>query len=483
MVESLLLALGGGIAGLAVSAVGLRLFARATSERILPYWVTLTMDARVFAALALMSAATVLVFGLAPALQASRTDVQGILKDGGAHGRGPRARRLTTGFLTMEFALTMVLLNGIVGGYLNTLAVQRADLVIDPKPLLSMWVTLPADRYPSASARAAFFDRLGERLRADRNVTAWTWASALPFGGGASRPIAIDGRPRDPAAMAPTVSVVTVSSQYFQTLGMHLEQGEGFSEDDGAPGRMHAVVNRRFVRLHFPNADPIGRRIGVVEGGTDTPATDFTIVGVSPDVRQRSPLEPEPVVYLPARLAPTATVAIVVRTTAEPDMVTARLREEVRALDPDLPLYRVLTMEQALWEAGLIGRVSNGLASAITLVALVLALVGLYAVTAQSVLQRTHEIGIRTALGASAGKTVWLVLRQALARIAAGIIVGYGCSWLWSRLFGDPTAPNRVSDPTMFLLVSLVVMAVAMLACLMPARRATRIDPVAALRQ
>jgi ABC-type antimicrobial peptide transport system permease subunit len=245
---------------------------------------------------------------------------------------------------------------------------------------------------------------------------------------------------------------------------------------------MEAVVNRRFVRLHFPNADPIGRHIGIAEGGRNAPTMDFTIVGVSPDVRQRSPLELEPVVYLPARLAASATAAIVVRSTAAPETVTAQLREEVRAIDPDLPLYRVLTMEQALWEAGLIRRVSNGLASSITVVALILALVGLYAVTAQSVLQRSHEIGIRTALGASSVKTVWLVLRQALARMAAGTVVGYGCPWLWGRLLGDPTAPHRVTDSTTFVLIALVVMAVAMVACLEPARRAARIDPVGALR-
>jgi putative ABC transport system permease protein len=481
MVESLLLAVAGGLAGGAVSAVGLRVFARVTSESILPYWVTLTMDARGFAGLALMSAATVLVFGLAPALQASRTGVQGTLKDGGAHD-GPRTRRLTTGFLTIELALTMVLLNGIVGGYLNTLAVQRADLVIDPRPLLSMWVTLPAERYPSASARAEFFDRLGERLRDDRNIAAWTWTSALPFAGGVARPVAVDGRPLDPAATTPTVSIVAASRQYFETLGLHLEQGHGFSEADDRAGRMHAVVNRRFVRLHFPNADPIGRHIAVGEGGPNAPTTDFTIVGVSPDVRQRSPLEPEPVAYLPARLSAPATAAIVVRSIAAPETVAARLREEVRALDPDLPLYRVLTMEQALWEAGLIGRVSNGLASTITVVAFILALVGLYAVTAQGVLQRTHEIGIRMALGASSGKTVWLVLRQALVRLATGIIAGYCCTLLWGRLLGDPTAPNRVTDPATFGLIALVVLAVAMLACLVPAREATRIDPVIALR-
>ena len=160
-------------------------------------------------------------------------------------------------------------------------------------------------------------------------------------------------------------------------------------------------------------------------------------------------LEPEPVIYLPTRLAAPATAAIIVRGTAQPEVLTRQLREEVRALDPDLPLYRVLTMEQALWEAGSVGRVSNRLASTITVVALVLALVGLYAVTAQGVTQRTAEIGIRTALGASPGQTVWLVLRQAIARLTVGIALGFGCTLAWERLFGDATAiANRATDPS-----------------------------------
>ncbi len=482
LVESLLLAVCGALAGLAVSAVGLRLFSRAIPENGLPYWVTLTMDARVYAGLALMALGTVLVFGLVPALLVSKTDLHATLKEGGAHSRGVRSRRWTTWFLTLEFALTMVLLSAVATGWGNLRAAQRADQVIDPKPLVSMWVTLPAQPYPSAAARAAFFERLGERLSGIPELTAWTLTSALPFSGAASRAVVVDGRAVEPGVAQPTASIVSATPGYFETLRLSLEQGRAFVDDDGDPGRLHAIVNRQFVRQYFPTADPIGRVVAVtMDTGPKAVPTAFTIVGVSLDVRQRSPLEPEPVVYLPARWTTPETVAIVIRTT-RPEALVPHVREEVRALNPDLPVYRVLTLEQALWEARFAGRVSNSLASTITLVALLLALVGLYAVTAQSVLQRTPEIGIRSALGASSSRIVGLVLRQALARLGVGITAGFACTWVWERWFGDVTAPNRTTDPATFVPMAALLIAVAMLACLVPVGRASRIDPVIALR-
>jgi putative ABC transport system permease protein len=346
-----------------------------------------------------------------------------------------------------------------------------------------MWITLPPQRYPSVAARAAFFDRFGERLQANSSITSWAWTSALPFGGGPTRPVTSDGISVEAGSRSPTAAIVAIGPRYLASLGLRLDQGRDFNDDDGEPGRFYAIVNRRFVRQHFSDVDPIGRHISVpLDDGPKVAATDFTIVGVSPDVRQRSLLEPEPVVYLPARLALPRTAAVVIRSTFPSEAVTAQLREEARALDPELPIYRVMTMERAIWEARYAARVSNRLATTITATALVLALVGLYAVTAHSVALRTREFGIRSALGASSNRTMRLVLRQALVRIAAGILVGFVCTWTWERLLGDGTAPNRATDPSTFVPVALTLIAVAMLACLVPARRATHIDPVIALR-
>jgi putative ABC transport system permease protein len=485
LVESTVLATLGGLVGFGFSLVGVRLFASLIPENGLPYWVRLTVDERVFAVLVAVCLGTVVVFGLAPALHVSKTDVNQVLKDGGRMSAGFRVRRWTTAFLTLEFALTVVLLAALVMGVRVGRAAQRSDVRIDTTRLMTMWLTLPNQSYGTSDQRLAFYQRLRERVDAISPITSATMATALPFGGAVARQLAIDGRPPAARDTPPTVWTLTIAPRYFETFGLSIVRGRDFDETDGTAARESAIVNQRFVDVHFQGEDPIGRRIRLTSQNAPGETEPWlTIVGTSPTVRQRTFPDPDPVVYLPFRQAPPSTAALVLRA-SDPSAVAKLLREEVRALDPGLPLYRVMTMEQFAREAGWNGRVSARLLDSIASIALLLSAVGLYAVTASAVVQRTQEIGVRMALGARPAQIVWLVLRRAMAQVGIGFVVGAGCAWVWGRLFGPAVARREIptmTDPWTLAGVAALLTVVALLACVLPARRATRLDPVAALR-
>jgi putative ABC transport system permease protein len=486
IVESAVLASAGGVLGLALSLAGVRLLARAIPANALPYWITFSMDGRAFAVLCASCLGTVFVFGLAPAIHVSRPDVGDVMKEGGGRSgtAGVRARRWTTAFLTAEFALTMMLLTTLGLSVRLARAAERADLVFNPSNLVTTSVALPADKYRSADRRIEFYGQLQERLSGIGTIASVAVATALPLGGASARQLEIDGRPPTAGQTPPTVWTVTISAQYFDALGLGLRRGRAFNEGDGAAGSEAAIVNQRFAELYFSNDDPIQHRIRLKEPSASGSRPPWlAIVGVSPTVRQRGLPDPDPVVYLPLRAAPPTSAVVIVRSPSQSTAIAPSLREAVRAIDPDLPLYRIMSMEQALTESQWNGRVSNMIITSIAFVALCLAAVGLYAVTSQAVAQRTHEIGIRMALGAERTHVVQIVLRRAMAQLALGIAAGAGCTLGWERMFGGGAAGGaRMSDPMNLVAVSALLIGVALIACLSPAWRATRVDPVIALR-
>jgi putative ABC transport system permease protein len=468
----------GGVFGLGLSALGLRLFARAIPAAAVPY-SGFALDGRVLAVFMAVCLGTVLVFGLAPALHVSKMGVNDVLKDGGRTGtRGFRARRWTAAFLAAEFALTLVLLAALAVGVRDFRAVQAADLVIDTSNLLTAWVALPNERYGTPDERTTFYERLHERLAAIPVISSATIASALPLGGASDRELAIEGRSFS-ADKPPTVWVVTIGARYFETVGLGVLRGRGFTDVDGTTGHESAVVNQRFVQMHFPNDEPLGRRIRFT---SDASSPWITIVGISPTVPQRAVQELDPVVYLPYRAMPPSTVALIVRGPSEAGAVASMLREELRALDPDLPLYRVMTMEQVVSESRWNPRVALTLLTVIAWIALALSVVGLYAVTAHAVTQRTPEIGVRMALGAGPSQIRWLVLRRAMLQLGVGLVIGVGCAFAYDKLFITASATDRLTDAGILIPVSMLLAVVAAAACLWPARRAARLDPVIALR-
>jgi predicted permease len=480
LAESALLALGGGLVGLALSVIGVALMANAVPESVTPYWLDFSMDGLVFSVLAVVCLATVFLFGLVPALHASTARAAGAISEAGRTARGGRrARRWTAAFLTVEFALTMILLAGVGDTLQGYLAREKADRVFDPAPLLTMMVSLPQQAYPTAAQRSALYDRLGERLSAIGALDDSAFASALPLGGGGVRNVEIEASPGGDGRPITGIRTVAVSERYFATLGLPLLSGRAFRATDGTPGRLNALVNERFAAAYLGRA-ALGRRMRFTgPGPTGTgPPPWLTIVGVAPSVRQSGRPEPEPVVYTPLRVDAPATAALIVRAPSDPSAVTALLRTEVRALDPDLPIYRVLPMSEAMAESSWNPRVSAVAITIISVIALCLALVGLYAVTAQAVAQRTGEIGVRMALGAPPAGIGWLVLRRALWQLTLGLAAGVLCTYAWGRLFGSGawfTLANLGG-------VIAVVVLVAAIACLIPARRAMRVDPMLALR-
>ena len=307
--------------------------------------------------------------------------------------------------------------------------------------------------------------------------------------GGFLRQMSIDGRPIAAGERAPEVTVVSVSAGYFDTLGVRLIRGRTFNDADGTPGHESAVINQRFVAMHFPGEDPVGRRITLIDAAPVraydvSPTAAVTIVGVVPTVRQRNFQEPDPdpVAYLPYRADPQRFVTLIVRSPSDASRITPLVREEMRAIEPDLPLFQIQTMDNLMAQLRFTFRVFGSMFAIFAVIALVLSAVGLYAVTAYSVSQRTQEIGVRMALGAQSQQVLWLVMGRALLQLAIGLPIGVAGAFAVGQLMQSVLAQTSGRDPVTIFAIAVVMCVVSLTACFWPARRATRLDPVAALR-
>jgi putative ABC transport system permease protein len=496
LIESIMLALISGVLGLGLSILGVRWFDAATQDVGKPYWMKFTMDPSVFAFLAAICLGTGVIFGLAPALHVSKTDVNEILKEGGRSGSsGMRARRWTGGLIIGELALTLALLAGAGFMIRNFLTLYSSDVGIETSRLLTMSLALPERKYPSIEQRLAFYQQLQDRLEANGRIQAATVASNAPTMGGMGRRLAIDGRPLASGEQPPTVTMLTVDPRYFATIGLRLLRGRPFTPADGTPGHESAIINTRFAQMHFAQDDPIGRRIVLSmdlaggappTGGVPTSLT-ATIVGIVPNVRQRNfdEPEPDPVAYVPFRTDPRGFMMLLARSEGDPTAVTALLREEVRAIDPDLPLFGIRTLDEALARQRWPFRVFGTMFATFAFIALALSAVGLYAVTAYSVTQRTQEIGVRTALGAASTHVLWLFLRRALFQLSIGLTIGIAAALGVGKIFETTDLLIRTNgrDPITIVSIAALLSIVALAASIWPARRATRLDPLVALRR
>jgi putative ABC transport system permease protein len=495
LVESLLLACIGGVLGFGLSIVGIRWFDAVTQDVGKPSWILFTMDGRVISYLAAICLGTGVIFGLAPALHVAKTDVNEVLKEGGRSGSaGIRVRRWTGGLIIAELALTLALLAGAGFMMRNFLTLYRLDLGIDTSHLLTTSLALPERKYPAVEQRLAFYQQLEDRLRANTKIRAASVASNAPLQGGFGRRLAIDGRPLAAGEQPPTVTMLTVDPHYFEAIGLPLVRGRGLTEADGSPGHESAVVNTRFAQMHFGQDDPIGRRIELsidLAGGPPAPGVPTslaaTIVGIVPNVRQRnfSEAEADPVAYLPFRTDPRGSMILLARSEGDPNALTSLLREEVRAIDPDLPLFGIRTMDESLARQRWPFRVFGTMFAIFALIALMLSAVGLYAVTAYSVTQRTSEIGMRMALGARSTQVMWLFLRRAFFHLGVGLTIGIAGALGVGKIFQSTELLIQTSerDPITIASIALLLTVVALGACLWPARRATRLDPLVALRR
>jgi predicted permease len=481
LVESSLLTLVAGMLGLGISLLGVRFLAKSVEDIAKPYWIHWTMDARVFAFFALVCLATGMLFSFAPALHLSKAHAKA-LKEGGRTAGGVEARLWSQGLMVLELASTLALLAGALLLIRSFLTVYRLDLAVDTTHLTTMALRLPEAKYPRPEQWSDFLQRLEERLGAIPGISSATVASAFPFAGAESRRVSIDGRSSHPDEPPPTVSYVTIGARYFETLGLSLLRGRAFSEIDGTPGHESAVVNQLFASAYFPGQDPIGRRIRLIDESVSGTAPPWaTIVGVAPTVRQRTLQDPDPTVYLPFRAQPFQRAWLLVRS-PEASAATALLREEVRRLDPDLPLFGIMPMDRLLPQTRWPYRMFSILFAVFASIALGLSTVGLYALVAHSVARRTQEIGVRMALGAEAPQVLWLVLRQASAQIVLGLLLGSAGALGLGRVLGSFLVQTSSADPVALLCVAALLTFVSGLACYFPARRAVHLDPVLALR-
>jgi putative ABC transport system permease protein len=494
LVESVLLALLSGAFGFALSIIGINLFDAATQDVGKPYYMDFKMDGTVFAFFAAISLATGIIFGLAPALHVSKTNVNEVLKEGGRGmgSAGGRARRWTGALIVVNLALTLVLLAGAGFMMRSFMAMYRLDLGVDTSRLLTMQMALSYRKYSNTAERNAFIKRVDERLAANGAFESAATASNFPFGGGRGIQLTIEGRTK-PDERLPIVTLLSVGPKYFDTISLQAVRGRLLTETDGTAGQANTIVNQRFVQMYFPGEDPIGKRIRLSDDGPNAlgpPLPALTIVGVTPNVRQRGPQngsqdpDPDPVVYIPhaANTQQNPGITLLVRTRTDPAQITAILREEIRALDPDIPLFNIRTMDQNLERQRWPFRVFGSMFAIFAVIALVLSAVGLYAITAYSVTQRTQEIGVRMALGAQAKQVWWLIARRAFVQLAIGLAIGMPGAFGVGRVLQSLLVQTSPSDPTTLISIAMLLIAVAVSACYWPARRATRLDPLAALR-
>jgi putative ABC transport system permease protein len=487
LIEASVLAGASAVVGCGVAVAGVRLFRGLIPDNVLPYWFDYSMDWRVLAMLLGVSMATVLVFGVVPAMSGSKTNVNRELKDNRAIGsRGNR--RWTTVFLTAEFALAVVMLANLALSLRLARSTLPSDAAIDTPEVLTAAITLTGARYGTAEQRAEFLMDLEQRLNAIPVVTDASIANVLPLAGGVTSEIRIADRTTE-GAVAPGILTVVIGPRYFQTFRLPLVAGREFNEHDGAAGTPHAIVNDRTARLYFGDRSPIGERIALRAPGVAESSTEWlTIVGIAPDIRHQprprvlGAWDTDPVVYLPYRSAPPATVALLVRGAGDPGALSTTIRERLRELDPNVALYRVRTMAGVIDDAGWNSRVSQMLFNILAFIAVTTATVGLYAVTMHSVYQRTPELGLRTALGAGRWNIVRLILGRALAQISFGFLAGVVCTLLWGRAFSSGNSDVTISSVGVLATVAATLVALGMAAILIPLRRALRLDPAAAIR-
>jgi predicted permease len=487
LVESLLVAILAAGLGFVFSLGGIRWFDSVTQNVGKPYWMVFSLDGIVFAFMAAVCVGTAVLFGLAPALHVSRTDVNEILKEGARGGSsGVRARRWAGTLIVGEIALTLVLLAGAGFMMRSFMNLYRLDVGVETEALVTTQIYLPLTKYPEPAMQMAVWDDLLDRLNGSAVLQGRALTTALPVSGGGAQGAEFDGREAEPGETRPLVTTMSVSDGYFETLGIETLQGRRFNRDDGTDGAEVAIVNQRFVDMHFTDGDALGRRVrlGAVDGDTPLQSRWLTVIGVVPNVRQRNvqELEPDPIVYSPMRQSPNRIVSLLTRSSSDEATVIAHLREVMRSVEPDVPLADAMSLDAQLAQERWPFRVFGTLFALFAGIALTLSGIGLYAVTAHSVVQRVREFGIRASLGAEPKAISRLALSRVLRHLAIGLPLGALGAYGVGRLLSSLLVQTSPGDPVTLVGVVLVMVTVAVLACLVPARRAARIDPVVALR-
>jgi putative ABC transport system permease protein len=477
LTESVLLALLGGVVGLLLAYWGMEsLLALAPED--LPRAKDVTLDARVLGFTLLVTLMTGVIFGLAPALQASNPNLNETLKEA---GRGTTAgrHRVRNSLVIVEVALALMLL--VSSGLMirSFIRLQQVNPGFNPNNALAVNIALPGRKYQNSDQSLAFFERLIERTSALPGVVAVGATQSLPIQDDYLLGFNIQGRPPVPPGEGKSTNYYAVTPNYFKAMGIPLLRGRLFTEQDNKTARPVAIINETMATQYFPDEDPIGKAIHVTQG----PEKFREIVGIVGDVKQYGLARPSPLqTYEPYPQMPFSGVTLVVRSEGNAATLSGAIRSEVQAIDKEQPVSRIRTLDQILSGSVQQQRFLMLLLGVFAAVAMILAAVGLYGVMNYAVTQRTHEIGIRMALGAGAASVLRLIVGHGMMLALIGVAIGLAGAFAVTRLMATMLFSISTTDPLTFAGISVLLTGVALVACLAPARRAIKVDPMQALR-
>lgn len=487
LIESVALSGIGGVVGLALAWVGVRAFDAAIQASGAPYWLSFTMDYRVLIYVVAVCVATGILFGLAPAMHVSSGNQHETLKEGARGSFGARrANRFGHVLIVGELALTLVLLcgAGLMLRSFMALYASEPGFVVDG--LMRTRMQLPPAKYPTADARNRFYEQLLPRLEAIPGVRNVAIATSVPPLDDEEWRFEVDGRRYAEDERRPWTGTVAITPGYFDVLGVAITRGRGLNAADGAPGAENVAISQVMASRHFPGEDPIGRRIRFrPRDEPDSPPQPWrTIVGISAPFLQGSADEAfrSRVVYLPLQQSAPRTASVLVRSSLPPGDVMSAIRGAVQSIDVDQPVFNIETVAAIFENERLVYRIFATLFAILASIGLVLSAVGIYGVMAYAVTQRTQEIGVRMAIGAKRWDVTWLFLRRGLIQLALGIGVGLPAALGLAAVVQFRLVEIEPSDPVTMIGITIVVATVALVACVLPASRAARVDPVIALR-
>jgi putative ABC transport system permease protein len=482
LTESVLLAIIGGGLGLLLSLWGTSLV-ETLGSGVTPLPVSIKIDPRVLGFTFALSILTGIVFGLAPALHASNPDLNETLKEAGRSSGAQASRNRLRGVLVMsEVAMALVLL--ISAGLLikSVMRLRNVNPGFKAENRLTMNVVLPSAKYPKAPQWIAFYNQLGERLNALPGVESAGFTSVLPFSANFDgRALVVEDHPR-PAGEEFDVDLYIVTPPYLQTMAIPLLQGRTLTEQDSETTPLVALINEPMASEMWPGQDPIGKRFKF-PGSAKSPQPWRTVIGIVGGVKQYALDRKDPMqIYLPEAQFPTNVMTLVVHTASDPKGLIAAVRNQISEMDKDQAVYNIATMEQLLADSISLRRFSTLLLMSFAAVALMLAGVGIYGVISYSVTQRTHEIGVRMALGASRRDIIHLVVRQGMTMTLAGVSIGLVATFALTRVMETLLFNVSATDPATFVIIPVALTIVALGACFVPAQRAAKVDPMEALR-
>lgn len=481
LTESVMLSVVGGAFGLLIGYWGVKALVSLNEDRI-PRANEISLDWRVLLFTFGVSILTGVLFGIVPAIQTTKADLHETLKEGGRSAAAATKHWVRSVLVVAEIALALAVLVGAGLLVKSFMRVQEVNPGFNPQGLLTMSVSLPDFKYGEAPQRANFYKQLIHDVSALPGVQSAGAVSVLPLSGqGSSGSFRIEGRDVPRGQSPPHGARWAATPDYFKTMGIPIIRGRYFEERDTADGKQVVIIDQALAAKYWPNEDPLGKRM-VFEGTRDNPNWR-EIVGIVGHVKHTD-LEGESRAqyYIPHQQRAQPGMTVVVRTTGDPNALASAARNAVRNLDKELPVFRVRTMDQFVADAMAQRRFALLLIGIFAGLALLLAAIGLYGVMAYSVTQRTHELGLRMALGAQAGDVLKLVVKQGMLLAGIGLGIGIVGAFFLSRLMKTLLFNVSATDPVIFTAIAATLAAVALVACFFPARRATKVDPMVALR-